>query len=124
MVEVEVLKIGTRKPLRTLVGFVAEKFEGRQERITSSRLKVLWADAAEFEAREARWEHVDTHPGLNDEPEEYAIDEVFRVLLDERLAEAVYRRSGATLIKNARARGLACLPRDRRYPITQGTGVA
>ncbi|MFZ2624720.1 MAG: hypothetical protein WAX29_05695 [Propionibacterium sp.] len=42
LVEVEILKIGTQKPARTLVGFVAEKFEGRQEWIPPSRLKVLW----------------------------------------------------------------------------------
>ena len=63
LVEVEVLKIGTQKPPRTLVRFIDEQFEGRQEWIPPTRLKVIWKDAVEFEAREARWDRVDTHPG-------------------------------------------------------------
>lgn len=100
LVEVEVLKIGTQKPPRTLVRFIDEQFEGRQEWIPPTRLKVIWKDAVEFEAREARWDRVDTHPGLEGGPIEFAIDEVFRTLINEELAIPAYRYTGVTAVKD------------------------
>lgn len=87
LVEVEVLKNGTKKPARTLVRFVAERFEGRQEWVPPARLKVPWEEVGEFEASEARWERVDTHPGLHNAPEEWAIGEVIGVLIGRSLVE-------------------------------------
>ena len=41
LVEVEVLRIGTSKPARVLVRFVADEFEGRRDWVPPARLKVL-----------------------------------------------------------------------------------
>lgn len=103
LVEVEVLKLGTQKPARALVRFVDESFEGREEWVPPARLKVAWDGAPEFEAREARWDAVDTHPGLDESPTDYAIGEVFEAAIDVEIAEPVYRYAGVTSIRNASA---------------------
>lgn len=86
LVEVEVVKYGTQKPARVLVRFVDEAFEGREEWVPPARLKVPWVDASAFEAREARWNRVDTNPELRDQATEYALDAVFRLVVDPSLA--------------------------------------
>lgn len=98
LVEVEVKRIGTQKPNRVLVLFLADEAEGREEWVPPARLKVPWVEVGEYRAREARWEGVDTHPGLRDAPEEYAIDEVLRTLIDPALATSVSRYPGVTSI--------------------------
>lgn len=103
LVEVEVRRLGTQKPARVLILFVADDAEGREEWVPPARLKVPWSDVAEFQAREARWEAVDTHPGLRDAPEEYAVDQVLRMLIDESLAETVHRYPGVTSIGDVAA---------------------
>jgi hypothetical protein len=52
---VEVLKLGSRRPLRVLVRFVEERFEGRQEWVPPARLKVLWDRAEQWLAAEQAW---------------------------------------------------------------------
>jgi len=58
LVEVMVVRIGVRTPRRLLVRFVADEFEGRQDWVPPSRLKVPWRDLDAFIARELRWEGV------------------------------------------------------------------
>ena len=98
LVEVEIKRLGTQKPARVLVRFVADDAEGREEWVPPARLKVPWAEVGEYRAREARWEAVDTHPGLRDAPEEYAIDQVFRSLIAPGLATNVDRYPGVTSV--------------------------
>ncbi|MDF2664279.1 MAG: hypothetical protein K0R81_129 [Microbacterium sp.] len=98
LVEVEVKRVGTQKPARVLVLFVGDDAEGREDWVPPARLKVPWSEVGEFMAREARWDAVDTHPGLRDAPEEYAVDQVMRTLIDESLAAPVYRYPGVTSI--------------------------
>lgn len=98
LVEVEVKRLGTQKPARVLVLFIGDDAEGREEWVPPARLKVPWGEIAEFMAREARWEAVDTHPGLRGAPEEYAVDQVMRTLIDESLAAPAYRYPGVTSI--------------------------
>jgi hypothetical protein len=52
---VEVLKIGSKRPLRVLVRFADEGFEGRQEWVPPARLKVAWDGVEEWLAAERRW---------------------------------------------------------------------
>jgi hypothetical protein len=48
--EVEVLRVGIRRPARVLVRFVAYDYEGLQDWVPPARLKALWADVAEYQA--------------------------------------------------------------------------
>ena len=98
LVEVEVKRLGTQKPARVLVLFVGDEAEGREDWVPPARLKVPWGEVDEFIAREARWDAVDTHPGLRGAPEDYAADQVLRTLIDESLATAVDRYPGVTRI--------------------------
>jgi hypothetical protein len=100
LVEVEVVRHGTQKPARVLIRFVDASFEGREEWVPPARLKVPWSGAVEFEAREAHWERVDTHPGLREQAIEYAVDTVFELVIDSGLAEHAYRRPGVTTIRD------------------------
>ena len=58
LVEVQVLRVGTKRPARVLVRFVADESEGREEWVPPNRLKVLWDQAEGFRAREERWARV------------------------------------------------------------------
>ena len=98
LVEVEVKRLGTQKPARVLVHFVGNDVEGREEWVPPARLKVPWHDVEEFRAREARWEAIDTHPGLRGAREEYALDEVMGKLIGESLAAQHRRHPGVTSI--------------------------
>jgi hypothetical protein len=95
LVEVEVHRIGTQKPARVLVRFVSSDFEGREEWVPPARLKVPWKEAPAFAEREARWDAVDTDPNLRDTSEEYAIDVVFREVINDSLASVNYRMPGS-----------------------------
>lgn len=96
LVEVEIKRLGTQKPARVLVTFLGEEAEGREEWVPPARLKVRWIGVEEFEAREARWDAVDTSPGIRGAPEEYAIDEVMRAFIDETLATSYHGCPGVT----------------------------
>ncbi|UOQ58771.1 hypothetical protein MUN78_08125 [Leucobacter allii] len=98
LVEVKLKRLGTQKPARVLVRFVGDDAGGREEWVPPARLKARWHDVDEFRAREARWEAVDTHPGVRGAREEYAVDEVMRKLIDESLAAPEYRHPGVTSI--------------------------
>ncbi|MQY20541.1 hypothetical protein [Nocardia macrotermitis] len=52
---VEIVKIGAAKPARVQIKFLDDAHEGRQEWVPPARLKVLWANVDEWQARENRW---------------------------------------------------------------------
>jgi len=53
--EVVVTSIGTKRPARVKVAFVADEFEGRAEWVPPSRLKALWEDHNPYSEHIARW---------------------------------------------------------------------
>jgi len=100
LVEVEVLKVGTHRPARVLVGFVDEQFEGRQEWVPPGRLKARWEAVDAFRDDEARWARIDAL-GIGDEPVSRAADEVFEALIDADIARMDYRESGACRVTDS-----------------------
>jgi hypothetical protein len=99
LVEVKIVRIGTKRPARVFIKFVAMEFEGREEWVPPARLKVRWADVGAFEARERRWQAVFdvTDP---DEHEESAASVVFDLLIDPTLAELGYNYTEGVLSIN------------------------
>lgn len=91
LVEVRVVRVGERRPVRVLVRFVGEEFEGREEWVPPARLKVAWSQADEFVAREARWAAVIAASPVRDTAEHYAASSVFDTLIDRELATLGYR---------------------------------
>jgi hypothetical protein len=55
---VEIQKIGASRPARVKIRFVDDVFEGRQEWVPPTRLKVPWDQAGAWQAREDRWQAV------------------------------------------------------------------
>ncbi|MGC0334884.1 hypothetical protein RKD23_007961 [Streptomyces sp. SAI-170] len=83
--EVEVLKMGTQRPVRVKVRFVAEEAEGRQEWVPPARLRVVWQDKDAWLAREERWSEL-----TRDSPDDD--NTTFRavvILFDEHLWEGM-----------------------------------
>ncbi|MFG2276039.1 hypothetical protein ACGFNY_40545 [Streptomyces chartreusis] len=83
--EVEVLKMGTQRPVWVKVRFVAEEAEGRQEWVPPARLRVAWQDKDAWLAREERWSEL-----TRDSPDDD--DTAFRavtILFDEHLWEGL-----------------------------------
>jgi hypothetical protein len=101
LVEVQVLRIGTSKPARVLVRFVADEFEGRQDWVQPARLKVLWSEVEEFTAHEQRWAAVIEASWIRDTAEHFAASAVFHALIDESLATIGYNdRAGVATIRD------------------------
>lgn len=95
--EVEVLKLGTQRPVRVKIRFVAEEAEGRQEWVPPARLRAAWKDKDAWLASEERWSEL-TRDSPDDE------DPAFRaviILFDEHLWEGV-----VSFGVNSRDRGL------------------
>jgi hypothetical protein len=88
---VRVLRIGTKKPARVLVRFEDPAKEGHEEWVPPVRLKVPWADAETFRAREARWAAVLKLSPDRDAPEAGAASEVFEMLVDDEVADLDWR---------------------------------
>lgn len=86
--EVELLRIGDRRPPRVLVRFIDLDAEGAEEWVTPKRLKVLWTDVEELIAKDARWEGVRTS-SLQD-PIESAALHVFDTLIGNEIAHMEY----------------------------------
>jgi hypothetical protein len=90
LVEVSVLRLGSKAPARVVVRWVADEFEGMQDWVPRARLKANWAGVDEFRARERRWD------GVLAESEEWpeamfsAVSLAFQLLLDENLATLGY----------------------------------
>jgi len=88
LTEVLVEKIGTKRPLRVLISYLDDEYEGASEWVPPNRLKVLWANVDVYRAREKAWEEL-RHDG--DEPTEiegFAVEHV----LYRRLPPAVATR--------------------------------
>ena len=86
LVEVKIVRIGSRRPARILARFVAPEFEGREDWIPPARLKVPWTQAAEFTARERRWTAIGNVAQIDRTPEHHASSWVFSELIDPSLA--------------------------------------
>lgn len=86
LVEVTVLRVGSRRPIRVLVRFVDPSFEGLEDWVPPARLKVTWVEAEEFEAKERRWAAVTAVRGEDDERETAAASIVFDRLIPEHVA--------------------------------------
>jgi hypothetical protein len=56
---VKVLKVGTKRPPRIKIRFVDDQYEGREDWVPPTRLKVRWEDRARFFAAEQRWHAVE-----------------------------------------------------------------
>ena len=61
LVETVLVRLGTRRPARVLVRFVDDRFEGRQEWVPPSRLKVRWEAVDEFRGLERSRKRVLSH---------------------------------------------------------------
>ena len=55
LVEVEVLRIGKKRPPRVFVRFIDDDFEGREDWVPPSRLKAPWGEVDALRSYEARW---------------------------------------------------------------------
>jgi hypothetical protein len=100
LVEVEVVRKGTQRPVRVLVRFIGEESEGRQDWVTPARLKVLWSHVEAYQAREARWTGIDTHPDGDNTPEHHAMDAALRIGLSADVISLVYRYPGVSEISD------------------------
>lgn len=86
LTEVEVRRIGTKRPPRVLIRYVDDDFEGRQEWVPPGRLKVPWSRLGAFVDREGRWAAlIETIP-TDQCPEYHAAIHVFEELVDPALA--------------------------------------
>jgi hypothetical protein len=90
LVEVEILRLGVRKPPRVLVRFIDDEFEGLREWVPPGRLKTRWASRDDFIAREHRWTAVRASPLIYKDPEYYAAICVFDEVIDETIATTGY----------------------------------
>lgn len=81
LTEVEVVRIGVRRPPRLLVRFVDDEFEGLQDWVPPARLKALWHDHDEYSAWEGRWRRLLADVPRHDAPELRAVS----IVIDELL---------------------------------------
>lgn len=101
LVEVRVLKVGTKKPARVLLHFVGEESEGREEWVPPARLKAPWASVEEFTAREERWDAVRGASPVRDTAAENASISLFEELIDDDLASFGFNSTaGVTTIRD------------------------
>ncbi|MGI5473265.1 hypothetical protein [Streptomyces sp. CA-132043] len=75
--EVEVLRLGSQRPLRVKVRFCEEAAEGRQEWVPPARLRVRWEDKEPWLARQERWAQLTLDGPDQEDPEFYAASMVF-----------------------------------------------
>ncbi|MCW2752552.1 MAG: hypothetical protein JWR83_3662 [Aeromicrobium sp.] len=76
-VEVQIVRVGTHRPARVLVRFVDDDFEGKEDWVPPSRLKVLWEQVDAFRARETRWDEILKLGLPRDDPRESATEHMF-----------------------------------------------
>ncbi|MFF9171768.1 MULTISPECIES: hypothetical protein [unclassified Streptomyces] len=79
------MKMGTQRPVRVKVRFVAEEAEGRQEWVPSARLRVPWRDKDAWLAREEKWNELTRDSPEDDDPAFQAVT----ILFDEHLLEGL-----------------------------------
>lgn len=95
---VRVSKVGTARPPRVKIRFLDDTFEGREEWVPPSRLKVLWADLDAWRAREDRWNAVAVPSiGVDGTPELWAAETVFEVVAGEDVLTMGYREHAGVL---------------------------
>lgn len=96
--EVEVVRVGTRRPARVLVRFVAAEQEGREDWVPPARLKTPWSDVGAWMAREQRWEAVrDVSAQVQDSDEERAASLVMEWTPHCDFASLGYNRTAGIL---------------------------
>ena len=109
---VRVTKLGTRKPARTKVYFVDDRFEGREEWVPPARLKVPWDQATLWQDREDKFAAVEAASCSSYEtPEYWAATQVLEQLPKE-LIELNYDRSGGYIVVPDRERLLRFINAD------------
>ncbi|GGV05564.1 hypothetical protein GCM10010502_70620 [Kitasatospora aureofaciens] len=104
--EVEVLKVGTQRPLRVRVRFVAEEAEGREEWVPPASLRVPWDQKDVWLSRQNRWDALTSDGPLNDEVVEFvAASIVFEECpMDETVSMGWnYRERGVLYVHDATA---------------------
>ena len=95
---VRVTKVGTARPPRVKILFLDDAFEGREEWVPPSRLKVLWADLDAWRARKDRWDAVAAASvGVDGTPELWAAETVFEVVAGEDVLSMGYREHAGVL---------------------------
>jgi hypothetical protein len=90
LVEVSVLRLGSKTPARVLIRWVADQFEGAQDWVPPARLKAKWTDVEAFQARERRWDAVLADSDDYSEAMSSAVSLAFQLFVDERLATLGY----------------------------------
>jgi len=90
--QVEVLRVGTKRPPRVKVRFTADEEEGREAWVPRSQLHVPWEQAGRWLARERRWKELSAVTPSGDVPERRAVDTVFEVCPWDELASVGYSR--------------------------------
>jgi hypothetical protein len=101
LVEVVVVRLGTQRPARVQVRFVDNRFEGRQEWVPPSRLKVPWKAVDGFCERERLWERVFSLGVDEDGPLDMAAWQVFEKLIEPDIAIILFRRAGASCVNDS-----------------------
>jgi hypothetical protein len=98
LVQVRILRFGSQRPARVLVQFAADKFEGRQEWVPPTRLRVLWENVGEFRQREERWSRMYEAGIPDDDGRADAAERIVELLLDDAQVSILYREAGAARI--------------------------
>jgi hypothetical protein len=97
LVEVEVIRLGVKKPARLLVRWIADEFEGHQDWVAPSRLKVPWERVEDLRAWEARWQSVQEPawqaPQLVRDATDYAVE----LLIEPDIAAMGYSAQGGVI---------------------------
>jgi hypothetical protein len=86
LVEIEIVRLGVKKPARFLVRWVADEFEGHQDWVPPSRLKVPWERVDDLRGWEARWAAVKEPESEISELVRDAVDYVVETLIDPDIA--------------------------------------
>lgn len=98
LAEVQIIKVGVRRPKRVLVSFVDDTYEGLREWVPPARLKVRWAEREQFLVWEHRWQVLTSISPDYDAPELLAAESVIDGLIDPSLAETGYNATRGVLI--------------------------
>ena len=101
LVEIVVVRLGTQSLARVQVRFVDDRFEGRQEWVPPSRLKVRWEAVDGFRERERLWERVFSLGVDEDGPLDTAAWQVFEKLIEPEIATMLFRRAGASCVNDS-----------------------
>ena len=97
LVEVEVIRLGVKKPARLLVRWIADEFEGHQDWVPPTRLKVPWGQVEYLREWEQRWASVQAPAWETPQVVREAIDYVVETLIDEDIADMGYNAQGGVI---------------------------